>query len=71
MTFDVDVGYRIGGLWWSVGANNVFNNFPDQVKRPENRNSDAVSLQPGTATPRAAPYGIDGAFYYVRAEYKH
>lgn len=69
-TFDVDVGYRIGGLWWSVGANNVLNTFPDELKRNENRNSDQFLYSPASV-PAGAPYGIDGAFYYVRAEYKY
>jgi iron complex outermembrane receptor protein len=65
VTVDVDVGYRTGGLWWSVGANNAFNTFPDEMKRPENRyNESFVYYTPG------APYGVEGAFYYVRAEYK-
>jgi iron complex outermembrane receptor protein len=70
ITVDVDVGYRIGGLWWSVGANNVFNNFPDELKRPENRNSDSFLYSP-VGVPAGAPYGTDGAFYYVRAEYRY
>jgi iron complex outermembrane receptor protein len=70
VTFDVDVGYRIGGLSWSVGANNVFNNFPDELKRPENRYFDSFLYSPASV-PAGAAYGIDGAFYYVRVEYKH
>jgi iron complex outermembrane receptor protein len=70
VTFDVDVGYRVGGLWWSIGANNVFNNFPDQVKREENRLNGSFLYSPA-GNSAGAPYGIEGAFYYVRAEYKH
>jgi iron complex outermembrane recepter protein len=70
VTFDVDVGYRIGGLWWSVGANNALNTFPEQLKRPENRNSNSFLYSPASV-PAGAPYGTDGCFYYVRAEYKH
>jgi iron complex outermembrane receptor protein len=69
-TFDIDVGYRIGGLWWSVGANNALNNFPDQLKKAENRNSDQFLYSPAPV-PAGSPYGTDGAFYYVRAEYKY
>jgi iron complex outermembrane recepter protein len=69
LTLDVDVGYRIGGLWWSVGANNALNHFPDEIKQPDNRNSDSFLYSPASV-PAGAPYGIDGAFYYVRAEYK-
>lgn len=70
VTFDVDVGYRVGGLYWSVGANNVFNNFPDQVERPDNRNSDQFLYSPA-AFSGGAPYGIAGAFYFARVEYQY
>jgi iron complex outermembrane receptor protein len=70
VTFDVDVGYRIGGFWWSVGANNVFNTFPDELKRNENRYNDSFLYSPAPV-PAGAPYGTAGAFFYVRAEYKH
>jgi hypothetical protein len=70
VTFDVDVGYRVGGLWWSIGANNVFNNFPDRVKREDNLFNGQFLYAPA-GNSAGAPYGIEGAFYYVRAEYKH
>ena len=70
VTIDVDFGYRTGGLWWSIGATNVFNNFPDEVKRTENRLDDQFLYSPAAFT-AGAPYGIDGAFYYARAEYKY
>ena len=68
-TFDVDLGYRIAGLWWSVGANNVFNTFPDQLKKEGNRNGDSFLYSP-LNVPAGAPYGTAGAFYYTRVEYK-
>jgi iron complex outermembrane receptor protein len=70
VTFDVDVGYRLGGMWWSVGANNVFNNFPDEVKREDNRYGGTFLYSPA-AYAAGAPYGIEGAFYYLRAELKY
>jgi len=70
VTFDVDVGYRVGGLWWSIGANNVLNTFPDKVKRAENQLNGSFIYSP-VSNSAGAPYGTDGAFYYVRAEYKH
>jgi iron complex outermembrane receptor protein len=69
LTFDVDVGYRVGRLWWSVGANNVFNTFPSEQVREDNRYFDSFLYSPASV-PAGAPYGTDGAFYYVRAEYK-
>jgi iron complex outermembrane receptor protein len=68
-TIDVDFGYRIGALYWSVGARNVGNNFPDEQKREDNRYNDSFLYSPASV-PAGAPYGTDGAFYYVRAEYK-
>jgi hypothetical protein len=53
-----------------VGANNVGNVFPDEVKRPENRYNDSFLYSPA-AVNAGAPYGIDGAFYYARVEYKY
>ena len=70
VTFDVDFGYRVGRLWWSVGATNVFNTFPDQVKRAFNRNNETFLYTPAGLS-AGAPYGTDGAFYYVRAEYRY
>jgi len=69
VTFDVDVGYRIGGVWWSIGASNVFNTFPDELKHADNRYSESFLYSPSAVT-AGAPYGTDGGFYYVRAEYR-
>ncbi|TMQ25972.1 MAG: TonB-dependent receptor [Deltaproteobacteria bacterium] len=68
MVFDVDVGYRIGGIYLSVGANNVFNIFPDQVRQPDNRYFESFLYAPASNT-AGAPFGIAGGFYYLRAEY--
>jgi iron complex outermembrane receptor protein len=70
VTVDADVGYRIGGMWWSVGATNVFNTFPDEVKHPENRNNETFLYTPAGLS-AGAPYGTDGTFYYVRIEYRY
>ena len=69
VTFDVDVGLRIAGLWWSIGANNVLNTFPAENKREGNRNSDSFLYSPADVS-AGAPYGTDGAFYYARVEYR-
>jgi iron complex outermembrane receptor protein len=69
LTLDVDVGYRVGKLWWSVGANNVLNTFPSEQVHEDNRYFDSFLYSPASV-PAGAPYGTDGAFYYVRAEYK-
>jgi iron complex outermembrane recepter protein len=69
VTFDVDFGFRIAGLWWSVGANNVLNTFPAQNKREGNTNNGAFVYSPADVS-AGAPYGTDGGFYYARAEYR-
>jgi iron complex outermembrane receptor protein len=69
VTFDVDVGYRVGGLWWSVGATNVFNTFPDEQKHEDNRYANSFLYSPASV-PAGAPYGTAGAFYYLRMEYQ-
>jgi iron complex outermembrane receptor protein len=70
VTLDVDLGYRFSGIALNIGATNVLNTFPDEQVHNENRNSDQFLYSPASV-PAGAPYGIDGAFYYVRAEYKY
>lgn len=67
--FDVDLGYRIGGISFSVGANNVFNTFPDQVKQPDNRYNESFLYSPASNA-AGAPFGIAGGFYYLRVDYQ-
>jgi iron complex outermembrane recepter protein len=69
-TFDLDVAYRLGSMVLSVGGNNVFNTFPDEVQQPDNRYFESFLYSPAANT-AGAPYGVDGAFYYVRAGYKY
>ena len=68
VTFDVDVGYRMGDLRLGVGGNNVLNNFPDENRREDNRYFNTF-LYGSPAGGAVTPYGIEGAFYYVRVEY--
>jgi len=63
VTFDADVGFQIGDLGLRIGGNNVFNNFPDEMEHEDNRFNGSFVYGP------AAPYGIEGAFYYVRLDY--
>jgi iron complex outermembrane receptor protein len=70
VTLDVDVGYRLGRLWWSVGANNVLNTFPDELVHEDNRYNDSFLYSPASV-PAGAAFGIEGAFYYVRAGYRY
>ena len=60
-TLDVEVSHRApGGLELSVGAENIFDNFPD-------RNEFAEVL--GAKYPESSPMGFSGGFYYARARY--
>ena len=60
-TLDIEVNYRLaGGLELSLGAENVFNNFPD-------RNEFAGEL--GSKYPESSPMGFSGGFYYARARH--
>jgi iron complex outermembrane recepter protein len=68
--FDADIGYRVHGASFIIGASNLFNTFPDQMKHPENRYNNSFLYSP-VSVPAGTPFGTDGAFYYVRMEYQH
>jgi iron complex outermembrane recepter protein len=70
VTFDADLGYRFGSVSLSVGANNLFNTFPDEIKQPDNRYFDSFLYSPASV-PAGTPFGIEGAFYYLRAGYRY
>ena len=64
---DASVGYWVkSNLKVTVGANNLFN------KRPEQLNDEAVKYYSfPVGRPNYSwfsPYGVDGGFYYARAE---
>ena len=69
---DLEVSYKLGAAWtFSVGANNLFNEYPDMVNKgllAEQR----ANLDNGAVTiyPSFSPFGINGGYYYVRAAYK-
>jgi iron complex outermembrane recepter protein len=67
--FDADIGYRVHGVSFIVGASNLFNTFPDQMKHPENRYNDSFLYSP-VSVPAGTPFGTDGGFYYVKMEYQ-
>ena len=59
---DAEVGYQFNAVTLSVGANNVFNTFPDPITLDANRNN-------GTFTyPGSSPFGYNGRYLYVRSE---
>jgi iron complex outermembrane recepter protein len=56
---DMEVGYEIAdGYKLTVGAQNVFDNVPDQFPSPET-NSGAIY-------PTGSPMGFNGGFWYAR-----
>ena len=60
--FDVDLSYEVmRGLRLSVGANNLFNTFPDKHKKPANISSGRFPY-----SRRVTQFGMNGGFYYAR-----
>ena len=60
--FDAEVGYNFSQINFSVGARNIFDVYPDQVKVEANTNNGTF-IYPG-----ASPFGFNGRYLYVRAE---
>ena len=68
---DLELSYRLAAWTFSVGANNLFNKYPDMVnakllaERRANLDNGAVGIYP-----TFSPFGINGGYYYVRAGLK-
>ena len=63
--FDVDLGYEVSqGVTLIVGANNVFNTFPD-------RHAKAANISNGNFpySRRVTQFGMNGGFYYARVAF--
>jgi iron complex outermembrane receptor protein len=61
--FDVELGYRVAPGWTvAVGADNVFNTFPDEHKIEANRYYNQFRYRPDQ-------FGMNGGFYYLRLQY--
>ncbi len=61
VNIDAEFGYYLNDqIELIIGANNVFDNYPDE-------NPNAASL--GQLYPEAAPAGFNGGSYYVKARY--
>lgn len=59
LTLDVEVDYTFMEQFnLAVGADNIFNNFPDR---------NPYDTKYGSKYPESSPMGITGGFYYVRA----
>jgi len=62
---DLDLSYKFrNGLRLAVGANNLFDEYPD-------KNRDEISFNGIFVYPRrTAPFGFNGGFYYARASFE-
>jgi iron complex outermembrane receptor protein len=69
---DLEVSYKVNPNWTlSAGANNLFNQYPDEV------NSELLAVYRAnldnagvTKYQSFAPFGINGGYYYARASFK-
>jgi iron complex outermembrane receptor protein len=69
---DLEVSYQFTKAWMlSVGANNLFNQYPDHVnagllaEQRANLDNGAVTVYPSFS-----PFGINGGYYYARLGFK-
>jgi iron complex outermembrane receptor protein len=61
---DVDLGIELmPGVRWTVGANNVFDTFPDEHEKAGNRSSERFIY-----SRRVTQFGMNGGFYYTRLQ---
>jgi iron complex outermembrane receptor protein len=67
---DLELAYQASALKFSIGANNLFNRYPDKVNGNllsvyrAAGSTGAVQLYPGFS-----PFGINGGYYYGRMVY--
>jgi iron complex outermembrane receptor protein len=67
---DVDASYQMTSqLSLSVGANNVFNVFPQRVNAAGLAASAAAGNPAVEIYPAFSPFGINGGYYYARLDY--
>ena len=73
--FDLDVSYTVAKHYTlTLGANNLFNTFPDKVQASPVNPIYALSggLNDGQVYPRSGgPFGMNGGFYYARIRVKY
>jgi len=70
-TTDLEVSARVTkAITLSVGANNLFNKYPDEVN-PQLVAAQRAALDNAAVTryPSFSPIGINGGYYYARASY--
>jgi len=69
---DLEVSYSLSNAWTlSVGANNLFNKYPSGIN-PEVLRIQRENLDNGAVTiyPSFSPIGINGGYYYARANFR-
>lgn len=69
---DLEVSYQYNKAWtFSVGANNLFNQYPNHINAnllaEQRANLDNAAV---TVYPTFSPFGINGGYYYARAGFK-
>ncbi len=63
--FDADIGVEVTpGVMLQVGANNIFNTFPDKHQKAAN-----ISNGNFPYSRRVTQFGMNGGFYYARLEF--
>jgi iron complex outermembrane receptor protein len=71
---DLDIGYQMQQhVKFSIGAINLFNRFPGRINAGQLAHTNAFEYgdNAGVAQyPAFSPFGINGGFYYVKAQYK-
>jgi len=65
---DLELAYTTDSMKFSLGANNLFNRYPNEINKDllaeynSVRSNSAVSIYP-----TFSPYGINGGYYYAKA----
>jgi iron complex outermembrane receptor protein len=71
---NLDIGYQLKEhLKVSLGAVNLFNKFPGRLNAQQLSHTNSFSYGDNagvTQYPVFSPFGINGGFYYVKAQYK-
>jgi iron complex outermembrane receptor protein len=74
-TTDVDISYTfLRYVTLTLGANNLFNTYPDKIANSAVNPvyASTLSLDNGSVYPRnGGPFGINGGFYYARLKFKY
>jgi iron complex outermembrane receptor protein len=64
MLFDVEAGYQVTkNFRLSIGADNIFNTFPDQNKKDAN-----ISLGRFIYNRNVTQFGWNGGYYYAKVQ---